>query len=196
LSVTSASFKFTPLAISGAWLIEPLRTADDRGHFLRSFCAQEFTHMGLETDFVQRSVSFNTRRGTLRGLHFQVGAYAETKLVRCARGRIFDAIADLRPHQPTFATAFHVELDADCATMLLVPPGCAHGFLTLEDASEVYYEITPAYQPQASAGIIWSDPAFAIPWPFQPEVISERDQMLPASADYFSKLHAGAPVRV
>jgi dTDP-4-dehydrorhamnose 3,5-epimerase len=196
LSVTSASFKFTPLAISGAWLIEPLRKTDDRGHFLRSFCAREFAEMGLETDFVQRSISFNTQRGTLRGLHFQVGAHAETKLVRCTRGKIFDAIADLRPEQPTFAMTFHLELSAESATMVLIPPGCAHGFLTLVDASEVYYEITPAYHPQVGAGINWSDPALAIPWPFQPEVISEKDQMLPVSADYFSKLRAeGAGAR-
>jgi dTDP-4-dehydrorhamnose 3,5-epimerase len=188
LSVTSANFNFTPLAIAGAWLIEPLRKTDDRGHFLRTFCAQEFADAGLETDFVQRSISFNARRGTLRGLHFQIGDHAETKLVRCARGAIFDAIVDLRAEQPTYATSFHLELSANDAAMLLIPPGCAHGFLTLEDASEVYYEITPAYRPDAGGGIIWNDPDFAIPWPFPPEVISDKDQMLPTSAEYVSKL--------
>jgi dTDP-4-dehydrorhamnose 3,5-epimerase len=175
------------LAIAGAWLIEPLRRRDDRGYFLRTFCAQEFAQAGLETNFVQRSASFNVRRGTLRGLHFQSGDHAEIKMVRCTRGQIFDVIVDLRPDQTTFRKSVHVELGADRANALYIPQGCAHGFLTLEDACEVYYEITPAYRPEDSAGIVWNDPDFEIPWPFKPQVISEKDRTLPTSAAYFSR---------
>jgi len=190
LSAPRDTFRFTPLAIKGAWLIEPTPMRDDRGHFLRTFCADEFAKVGLETDFVQRSASFNARRGTLRGLHFQAGAHAETKIVRCVRGAVFDVLVDLRPDEPTFGKFFHAELRPDRATMLYIPKGCAHGFLTLENASEVYYEITPAYRPQASAGVFWNDPALAIPWPFPPVMISAKDQMLPTAATYFSQARA------
>ncbi|MGH7874291.1 MAG: dTDP-4-dehydrorhamnose 3,5-epimerase [Candidatus Binatia bacterium] len=185
--MSSGNFRLTALAIGGAWLIEPVCKADQRGHFMRTFCAQEFAEFGLETNFVQRSVSFNTHRGTLRGLHFQEGDNAETKLVRCTRGAIFDIIVDLRLDEPTFLQCACVELLPVRANMLYVPPGCAHGFLSLDDASEVYYEITPPYRPDASVGIRWDDPAFAIPWPFQPVVISERDRNLPTAGEYFAR---------
>jgi dTDP-4-dehydrorhamnose 3,5-epimerase len=184
--MSSSNFRLTALAICGAWLIEPVRRADQRGHFMRTFCGQEFAEFGLETSFVQHSLSFNTHRGTLRGLHFQEGDSAETKLIRCSRGAIFDVIVDLRPDKPTFLQCAHFELLPDRANMLYVPPGCAHGFLTLDDASEVYYEITPPYRPDASAGIRWDDPALAIPWPFKPVVISERDRKLPTAEEYFA----------
>jgi dTDP-4-dehydrorhamnose 3,5-epimerase len=182
-----ANFRFNSLILPGAWLIEPIAKRDDRGFFARTFCAEEFARFGLETSFVQRSVSFNARRGTLRGLHFQESPHVETKIVRCTRGAIFDVIVDLRPEEPSFRRFVQVDLRADRANMLYVPPGCAHGFLTLEDASEVYYEITPAYRPEASTGIRWDDPDLAIPWPFQPVVTSERDEMLPTSRDYFAR---------
>jgi dTDP-4-dehydrorhamnose 3,5-epimerase len=185
--MSSGNFHLTALGIGGAWLIEPVRKADSRGHFMRTFCAQEFTELGLETNFVQRSLSFNTVRGTLRGLHFQEGENAETKLVRCARGAIFDVIVDLRSNEPTFFQFACVELLPDRANMLYVPPGCAHGFLTLDDASEVYYEITPPYRSDASAGIRWDDPVFAIPWPFQPVAMSDRDRNLPTAGEYFAR---------
>jgi dTDP-4-dehydrorhamnose 3,5-epimerase len=190
LSAASEDFRFTPLSIAGAWLVEPAPKEDERGHFLRTFCAEEFARAGLKTDFPQRSASFNIRRGTLRGLHFQTGRAAETKIVRCARGAIFDVLVDLRQGGATFGQSVQAELRADRANMLYIPPGCAHGFLTLEDASEVYYEITPAYQPGAGAGICWDDPTLAIPWPFPPAVISERDRCLPTAAEYFSRAPA------
>jgi dTDP-4-dehydrorhamnose 3,5-epimerase len=185
--MSSDNFHLTALAICGAWLIEPVRKVDQRGHFMRTFCSEEFAEFGLETSFVQRSVSFNTHRGTLRGLHFQEGDNTETKLVRCTRGAIFDVIVDLRPNEPTFFQFACVELLPDRANMLYVPAGCAHGFLTLDDESEVYYEITPPYRPDASVGIRWNDPILAIPWPFQPVVMSERDQKLPTTEEYFSQ---------
>lgn len=185
--MSSGNFHLTPLAIGGAWLIDPVRKADQRGHFVRTFCSEEFSELGLETSFVQRSVSFNARRGTLRGLHFQEGDTAETKLVRCTRGAIFDVIVNLRPDEPTFFQCACLELLPDRANMLYVPAGCAHGFLTLEDATEIYYEITPAYRPDASAGIRWDDSALAIPWPFQPVVLSERDRTLPFANEYLAR---------
>jgi dTDP-4-dehydrorhamnose 3,5-epimerase len=191
--MSSSNFHLTALAIGDAWLIEPVRNVDSRGHFIRTFCAQEFAAFGLESNFVQRSVSFNAHRGTLRGLHFQEDDCAETKLVRCARGAIFDIIVDLRPDKPTFLQCASVELRPDDAIMLYVPPGCAHGFLTLDDASEVYYEITPPYRSDASAGIRWDDPALAIPWPFQPAVMSERDRNLPTAGEYLARRHQCKP---
>ncbi|MGC2220995.1 MAG: dTDP-4-dehydrorhamnose 3,5-epimerase [Methylocella sp.] len=185
--MSSDNFHLTALAIGGAWLIEPVRKVDQRGHFTRTFCSQEFAEFGLETSFVQRSLSFNALRGTLRGLHFQVGDNAETKLVRCTKGAIFDVIVDLRPDEPTFFHFACVKLLPDRANMLYVPPGCAHGFLTLDDASEVYYEITPPYRSDAGAGIRWNDPALAIPWPFRPVVMSESDRNLPTASEHFAR---------
>jgi dTDP-4-dehydrorhamnose 3,5-epimerase len=193
LPMSSGNFHLTALAIGGAWLIEPVRKADQRGHFMRTFCSEEFAKFGLETRFVQRSVSFNINKGTLRGLHFQEGSNAETKLIRCTRGAIFDVIADLRPNEPTFLQFACVKLLPDRANMVYVPPGCAHGFLTLEDSSEIYYEITPPYRTDASAGIRWDDPSLAIPWPFQPVVMSERDRSLPTAGEYFARLQQPEP---
>jgi dTDP-4-dehydrorhamnose 3,5-epimerase len=190
--MSSGNFHLTALAIGDAWLIEPERKVDSRGHFIRTFCAQEFAAFGLESNFVQRSVSFNVHRGTLRGLHFQEDDCAETKLVRCTRGAIFDVIVDLRRDAPSFRKFVHVELRPDPTEILYVPPGCAHGFLTLEDDTEVYYEITPAHQPEAGAGIRWDDPGLSIPWPFEPVVISERDRMLPAAGEYLAGRRADA----
>jgi dTDP-4-dehydrorhamnose 3,5-epimerase len=193
LPMLSDNFHLTALQISGAWLIEPLRKVDKRGHFMRTFCAQEFAEFGLETSFVQRSVSFNTHRGTLRGLHFQEGDNAETKLVRCTRGAVFDVIVDLRPKEPSFLQFACAELLPGRANMIYVPPGCAHGFLTLEDSSEIYYEITPSYRPDASAGIRWDDLSLAIPWPFEPVVMSEKDRNLPTADEYFARRQQHEP---
>lgn len=188
LSAATENFRFTPLAIAGAYLIEPIPKQDERGYFLRTFCAKEFAEAGLKTDFVQRSASFNKHRGTLRGLHFQREPRAESKIVRCTRGAIFDVIVDLRRHEPTFARFVAVDLRADRPGMFYIPPGCAHGFLTLEDATEVAYEITPAYHAHASAGVCWDDPRLAIPWPFPPLIMSERDKALPTVDDYFLRV--------
>lgn len=192
MSFATKNFRFAPLAIAGAWLIDSSPQRDERGYFLRLFCADEFAEAGLETNFRQRSTSLNPARGTLRGLHFQLESHAETKIVRCLHGAIFDVIVDLRPNQPTFKSWLHVELRGDLANMLYIPPGCAHGFMTLEENCEVYYEITPAYRPESAAGIVWSDPDLAIAWPLKPSVIGERDRMMPTLKAYLSAQAEGA----
>jgi dTDP-4-dehydrorhamnose 3,5-epimerase len=170
-------FRETPLP--GAWVLEPERIADERGFFARTWCRRDFEVRGLETDIAQCSVSFNHRRGTLRGLHFQAEPHAEVKLVRVNRGAIWDVIVDLRPDSPTYRRHFAVVLSAQAGHQLYIPKGMAHGFQTLEDATEVSYQISAFYTPEAARGYRWDDPAFAIPWPEPVTVISEKDRSLP-----------------
>lgn len=170
-------FRETPLA--GAWVLEPERIADERGFFARTWCRRDFEARGLDATIAQCSVSFNHRRGTLRGLHFQVEPHAEVKLVRVTRGAVWDVIVDLRPGSPTFQRHFAVVLSAGAGNQLYIPQGMAHGFQTLEDATEVSYQISAFYAPEAARGYRWDDPAFAIPWPGPVTVISERDRTLP-----------------
>ena len=169
-------FEKTPLA--GALVIEPERMADSRGFFARTFCAREFAEHGLATQFVQSSVSFNARAATLRGMHFQVAPHREAKLVRCTSGAIWDAIVDLRAG-PTRLEWFGVELSAENRRALYIPEGFAHGFITLEPNSEVFYEMNQFFAPQAARGLRWNDPALGIAWPKHPEVIAERDASYP-----------------
>jgi dTDP-4-dehydrorhamnose 3,5-epimerase len=157
--------------------IEP--HADDRGLFARTFCAQEFEAAGLRHFVAQANVSFNHRRGTLRGLHFQRPPAAEAKLVRCTRGRVFDVAVDLRPESSTFLRHVAVELEAGARNALYVPEGCAHGYLTLEDACEVTYQVSAFYAPGAEAGLRWDDPMLAITWPEAVRVISDKDAAWP-----------------
>jgi dTDP-4-dehydrorhamnose 3,5-epimerase len=170
-------FRETPLP--GAWVLEPERIADERGFFARTWCRRDFEARGLDPSIAQCSVSFNHRRGTLRGLHFQVEPHAEVKLVRVTRGAVWDVIVDLRPGSPTFRQRFAVVLSAEAGHQLYIPKGMAHGFQTLEDATEVAYQISAFYAPEAARGYRWNDPAFAIPWPEPVTVISERDRNLP-----------------
>jgi dTDP-4-dehydrorhamnose 3,5-epimerase len=170
-------FRETPL--SGAWLLEPERYEDERGFFARTWCRRELEEHGLDPTLSQCSVSYNHRRGTLRGLHFQAAPHEEIKLVRATRGAIWDVIVDLRPSSPTFLKHFAVVLSEEEGNQLYVPKGMAHGFLTLEDASEVFYQISEFYVPEAARGYRWDDPAFAIPWPEAVTVISEKDRKLP-----------------
>lgn len=170
-------FRETPLP--GAWVLEPERIADERGFFARTWCRRDFEARGLDSTIAQCSVSFNHRRGTLRGLHFQVEPHAEVKLVRVTRGAVWDVIVDLRPGSPTFRRHFAVVLSAEAGNQLYIPKGVAHGFETLEDATEVAYQISAFYAPEAARGYRWDDPAFAIPWPEPVTVISERDRTLP-----------------
>jgi dTDP-4-dehydrorhamnose 3,5-epimerase len=151
---------------------------DDRGFFARRFCAEAFRRHELEFDFVQRSLSFNLRRGTLRGLHFQAPPVWETKIVRCTRGAAFDVIVDLRAGSPTYSRWHGEELSAANRLMVYVPKGFAHGFQTLMDDTEIDYEITPAYVPDAARGIRFDDPALAIAWPVPDQIISQRDAAL------------------
>jgi len=170
-------FKETGLA--GALAIELERLEDERGFFARTFCAREFEKRGLATRFVQSSISFNRSAGTLRGMHFQVPPHRETKLVRCTAGAIWDAIVDLRADSPTRLRWFGLELSAENRAQLYIPPGFAHGFVTLQPNSEVFYEMDEFYAPQAGRGLRWNDPALGIRWPRQPDVIAERDATYP-----------------
>jgi len=170
-------FRETPLA--GAWVLEPERLADERGFFARTYCRRDFEARGLDPAIAQCSVSFNHRRGTLRGLHFQTAPHEEVKLVRVTRGAVWDVIVDLRPGSPTLRRHFAVVLSAENRHELYIPQGMAHGFQTLEDAAEVFYQISEFHAPGAARGYRWDDPAFAIPWPEPVTVISEKDLNLP-----------------
>lgn len=171
---------FRETEIPGAFVVEPEPIADERGFFARTFDADEFAARGLETDYVQWSVSFNERAGTLRGLHFQREPHAEVKLVRCARGSLYDVIVDLRPDSPSFRRWTAVELSAENRLALYIPKGLAHGFQTLDDSTEVVYAISERYEPTAAAGARWDDPAFGIEWPPAEErLMSEKDRSWP-----------------
>lgn len=171
--------KFSPLPLQGAFVIEPEPSADDRGLFARTFCRSEFSTQGLHTDIVQCSFSFNEKKGTLRGMHYQKQPHEEIKLVRCTAGAMYDVIIDLRPKSPTFTRWVGVELDAENHKAMYVPAGCAHGFLTLAAKTEVLYQMSQSFQPASAAGVRWNDPAFDIKWPATVEVISERDKNYP-----------------
>jgi dTDP-4-dehydrorhamnose 3,5-epimerase len=170
---------FKDTGIEGVWVIEPERHEDERGFFARTWDPQEFAERGLNPELAQCSISFNRARGTLRGLHYQAAPHEEAKLVRCTAGSIFDVVVDLRPDSSTFRDWFGVELSAENRLSLYVPEGCAHGFLTLADDSEVHYQISQAYVPEAGRGVRWNDAAFAIRWPGEVVVINERDGTYP-----------------
>ena len=167
---------FTETKLKGAFILEPDRLEDDRGFFARSWCQREFAAHSLNPRLVQCSISFSKKKGTLRGMHYQLSPYAETKLVRCTNGSIYDAIIDLRPQSPTFKQCFGLVLTARNHKMLYVPEGFAHGFLTLEDNTEVFYQMSEFYSPEHARGVRWNDPAFGIAWPLNPSIISERDR--------------------
>jgi dTDP-4-dehydrorhamnose 3,5-epimerase len=167
-------FHATPLA--GAWLIEPECRADERGFFARSWCRAEFAAHGIDCTWAQCNISFNRTRGTLRGLHYQAEPYAEAKLLRCTRGALFDVIVDLRPDSPTFARWVAFELSAENHRMVFAPGGFAHGFQTLADDTEVFYQMSEPYCPEAARGVAWDDPSLAIAWPpCAQRIISARD---------------------
>lgn len=171
--------RFIETSLGGAFVIEPEKLEDKRGFFARSFCQNEFEAHGLNSNIVQCNISLNAKRGTLRGMHFQAAPYAEAKLVRCTRGSMYDVIIDLRPSSATFCKWYAVELNgANCMT-LYVPEGFAHGFQTLEDDTEVFYQISEYYRPDFSRGVRWDDPAFAIEWPPAERIISEKDKGYP-----------------
>ena len=171
--------RFVPLGIPGAYLVEIEPRADERGAFARTFCAREFAEHGLDGRLVQASLSTNARRGTLRGLHWQAEPHAEAKLVRCVRGRIYDLLVDVRPDSHIFRQHLAVELDAEARNAVYLPPGVAHGFLTLEDDCEVHYAMSEFHAPEAARGARWDDPAFGIVLPEPVAVISERDRSWP-----------------
>ncbi|MDQ7026699.1 MAG: dTDP-4-dehydrorhamnose 3,5-epimerase [Anaerolineae bacterium] len=168
---------FTETILAGVYLIEPQILSDNRGFFARVFCEDEFAEQGLLTHFVQSNISFNARKGTLRGMHYQVEPHGEVKLVRCTMGAIYDIILDLRPDSPTFKQWVAFELSAKNRRMLYIPAGIAHGFQTLTDNSEVFYMMGEFYHPESARGVRWNDPIFGIDWPGVDErIISEKDQ--------------------
>jgi dTDP-4-dehydrorhamnose 3,5-epimerase len=167
--------KFVPTGLAGAYVVEPERLEDERGYFARTFCRDEFITHGLNPNLVQCSVSFNLKKGTLRGMHYQGKPHEEAKLVRCTRGTIFDVIIDIRTGSPTFKKWLSVELSAINTRMLYIPEGFAHGFQTLEDGSEVFYQMSEKYFPESARGIRWNDPAVGVRWPLPDPVISQRD---------------------
>ena len=172
--------RFTATTIPGAFMVDVDASVDDRGLFARTWCAREFAQQGIEGLPVQNSLSLSLKRGTLRGLHFQLPPSREGKLVRCVRGAIFDVLIDLRCESPGFLRSINVELSAHNRRALFVPPGVAHGFQTLADDTEVHYQMTDEYRPDLSAGVRWDDPAFGIEWPIMPPaVMSGRDLAYP-----------------
>jgi dTDP-4-dehydrorhamnose 3,5-epimerase len=174
---------FEKTGIEGVWLVEPERFEDERGFFARTWDPDEFSIQGLNPRLVQCSISFNRRSGTLRGLHYQAAPHEEGKLVRCTSGAIFDVALDLRSESPTFKAWFGAPISDENRLALYIPEGCAHGFLTLEDSTEVHYQITEFYVPEAARGVRWDDPAFGIAWPGEVHVISDRDRTYPDFGD-------------
>jgi dTDP-4-dehydrorhamnose 3,5-epimerase len=171
--------RITETAIGGAFLVDIEPARDERGFFARTFDAEEFERHGLASTFVQASVSYNRRKGTLRGLHYQVEPAVETKLIRCTRGSIHDVIVDLRPHSATYLRHVAVVLDAQNHRALYVPPMCAHGFQALEDDSEMLYEIDAVHRPESARGVRHDDPTLALSWPLEVTVISDKDRGWP-----------------
>jgi len=167
---------FTETKLRGAVNIEPEFQEDERGFFTRSFCRREFEAHGLNGQFVQCDISFNKKKGTLRGMHYQVAPHEEAKLVRCTMGAIFDVIIDLRHDSPTFKQWAAVELTAENRKMIYVPEGLAHGFQTLADDTEVFYQMTEFYNPESTCGVRWNDPVFEIKWPPDERIISPKDR--------------------
>jgi dTDP-4-dehydrorhamnose 3,5-epimerase len=173
---------FTESPLPGAFLIDPELLTDERGFFARTYCADEFASKGLGLPLRQCSVSYNARAGTLRGLHYQAAPHEEHKLVRCTAGAVFDVIVDIRPQSPHYRQWFGTELSAQNRRAVFIPPGFAHGFVTLSDDAEVYYMISVPHSPPHAQGFRWSDPAFGIQWPVAPRVISARDATCPLLA--------------
>lgn len=169
------------MPLAGCWLITLEPMGDERGWFARSFCRNEFARRGIDMEVVQANTSFNRLAGTLRGMHYQVAPHAERKLVRCARGAVFDVAVDLRAGSGTHCQWFATELTSENGRLLFLPEGVAHGFQTLVDDSEMSYLMSAEYHAAAARGVRWDDPAFGIPWPAAERVISERDR---GYADY------------
>ena len=182
--MNTVTIKTTPL--EGLIVVDPVVHSDERGSFCRTVCSREFKAAGLPDRFLQSSASYNIKRGTLRGLHFQtvvsaggLSAAEEGKLVRCTRGAIFDVAVDIRPDSKTFGQWYSIQLTADNRLALYLPPGFAHGFQSLEDSSEILYQITVEYAPERQHGIQWNDPAIGITWPVPNPILSPRDLTLP-----------------
>ena len=168
--------KLKETRLAGAYIIEMEPIEDERGFFARSWCQKEFREYGLNSNLVQCNVSFNRKKGTVRGMHYQVPPHEEAKLVRCTMGAIYDVIIDIGPESPTFKQWMAVELTGENRRMLYIPEGMAHGFQTLEDKTEVFYQMSEFYYPELARGVRWDDTAFRIEWPLNPLAISPRDR--------------------
>lgn len=171
--------KFHETKILGVFEIRLEPHPDERGFFARAFCQKEFDDRGLNSKVVQCNISRNTHQGTLRGMHFQEAPFSETKIVRCTRGAVYDVVVDLRPQSKTFKDWTALTLTEETGNMVYIPDGCAHGFLTLTDGADVFYQMSEFYKPEAARGVRWNDPAFGIHWPADVKVISERDRTYP-----------------
>ncbi len=174
---------FKPAALDGVWLVQLEPRIDERGYFARTYCAEEFSRHGLNIDWPQGNVTRTNRRGTIRGMHWQASPKPEVKLVRCAAGRIWDVMVDVRPSSPTWGRWLGFELDATCGLQLYIPGGVAHGFQCLEDGSEVSYMMSEYYFPELARGLRWNDPEVGIRWPLSDPFLSARDQQLPSLSD-------------
>ena len=170
---------FEQSPIPGALIIQVKRIEDDRGYFGRMWCTKEFADQGLNSAIVQANVGFSRRKGTLRGMHLQVDPTQEVKVVRCLRGAVFDVVLDLRPSSPTYRRWFGTELSEDDERMLHIPEGCAHGYQTLRDSTEILYTTSAAYAPASARGVRYNDPAFGIAWPLEVTSISQADNSWP-----------------
>ncbi|MCG2735265.1 MAG: dTDP-4-dehydrorhamnose 3,5-epimerase [Candidatus Methanoperedenaceae archaeon] len=168
--------RFNQTTIKGLYIIEPDRLEDERGFFARTFCQKEFLANGLNPRLVQCSISYNKRKGTLRGMHYQIAPMAEAKLVRCTKGAIYDVSIDLRKNSNTYLQSIAFELTSDNHIMIYIPEGFAHGFQTLEDNSEVFYQMSEFYASEYAQGFRYDDPAFGIKWPLKTVIISEKDK--------------------
>ena len=168
--------RFTETGLDGAKAIEPSPHQDDRGRFMRAWCAKEFAEHGLHFEPVQANMGFSVQKGTIRGMHYQEAPALEAKLVRCTRGAIFDVALDLRPNSPTYRKWFGIALTAENGRMLYVPEHCAHGYQTLEEDTEIYYMTSAFYEPAAVRGVRFDDPAFNIRWPLATATVSEQDR--------------------
>jgi dTDP-4-dehydrorhamnose 3,5-epimerase len=175
--------KFTETKLKGAFVVEIEKLIDERGFFARSWCRKEFEAHGLTARVVQANVSSNRKKGTLRGMHYQIAPYQECKLIRCTRGAIYDVIIDLRPDSPTYKQWTGVELTADNYNMFFVPEGFGHGFQTLTDETEITYQVSQFYTPGSEKGIRFDDPAFNIEWPLEVNTISDKDRTWPGFVD-------------
>jgi len=177
--VEAVNMKFHETKLPGMFEIHLEPLGDERGFFARSWCQHEFELHGLNPVTVQCNISFNEKQGTLRGLHYQAEPHPEAQVVRCTQGSIYDVVVDLRAQSPTFKKWVGLSLSAANRRMIYVPEGFAHGFLTLEDRTEIFYQMSEFYHPELSRGVRWDDPAFQIAWPSKPRIISERDRTYP-----------------
>lgn len=167
---------FEPGKVDGAYLVSVEEKSDDRGFFARAYCVDEFAELGLDTEVLQCNLSFNHKKGTLRGMHWQAAPHQETKFIRCVSGAIYDVIVDIRPDSPTYLQWMGAELSAENRVSMYAPKGVAHGYLTLTDGAEVLYQVSTRFNAEADSGARWDDPAFGIEWPAEPLIISDKDK--------------------